>query len=208
MRIRKKNQSYFKVCYRKEFFLGKKLMFSKSSFSLLNPRREQTWNKCKRHIYDVKENNVRLLRVILKLDVCEDIVLITLYYLKVIWYGCFHVSWCSVFHSLPLLHEYIRLRGSTSSAEQNYIVTIYDSCKYWILAYKIGNQIHTIFKERKNPLYSFVVKMATVIYMFYAIFAPNSMAKFFKNTCLRWSWRSCNFTKNYLELFRTIQNYC
>ena len=40
--------------------------------------------------------------------------------------------------------------------------------------------------------------------MLYAIFAPNSVAKLFKNTCLKWSWRSCNFTKNYSELFRTI----
>ena len=101
---------------------------------------------------------------------------------------------------LILTSEYIRSRGSTSSAEQNYIVTIYDSCKDWILAYKIGNQIHTIFKERKNPQYNFVQNMAAVRYMIYAIFAPNLVAKFFKNTCLKWSWISCNFTKNYSEL--------
>ena len=176
-------------------FLGeKKLMFPKSSFSLLNPRRKQTWN-----IYDVKENNVRLLPVILKPDVCRDIVLITLYYLKFIRNGYFPVRWCSVFHSLLLQIIYVQ---GTNSAEQNYIVTIYDSCKDWILAYKIGNQMHTIFKERKNPQYSFAQKMAAVRYIFCAIFVPNSTAKFFKNTCLKWSWRSCNFTKNGL-----LQNY-
>ena len=65
------------------------------------------------------------------------------------------------------------------------MVTIYDSCKDCILAYKIGNQIHTIFKERKNPQYSFAQKMAAVRCMFCAIFAPNSVARFFKNTCLK-----------------------
>ena len=60
---------------------------------------------------------------------------------------------------LTLSLEYILSKGSTSSAEQNYIVTIYDSCKDWILAYKIGNLIHTIkFKERKIPQYSFAQK--------------------------------------------------
>ena len=41
--------------------------------------------------------------------------------------------------------------------------------------------MHKIFKERKNPQYSFVQKMAPVRYMFCAIFAPNSGAKLFKN---------------------------
>ena len=50
---------------------------------------------------------------------------------------------------------------------------------------KLEIKIHTILKERKNPQYSFVQKMAAVRYMFYAIFAPNSVAKFFKNTCFK-----------------------
>ena len=97
---------------------------------------------------------------------------------------------------LTLTSEYVSSKGSTSSGEQNYIVTIYDSCKDWVLVYKIGNQIHTIFKERKNPQYSFAQKMAAVRCMFCAIFAPNSVARFFKNTSLKWNWKSCNFTKN------------
>ena len=43
--------------------------------------------------------------------------------------------------------------------------------------------------------------MFAVRYMFCAIFTPNSVARFFKNTCLMWNWRSCNFTKN-----RLLQN--
>ena len=133
----------------------------------------------------------------MKLDVCEDIVLITLYFLKVIWHGCFPVTWCSVFHCIKLQESTHYVQGVL---QENYLVTIYNSCKDWILAYKIGNQIHTIFKERKNPQYNFVQNMAAVRYMIYAIFAPYLVAKFFKNTCLKWSWISCNFTKNYSEL--------
>ena len=103
---------------------------------------------------------------------------------------------------LTLTSEYSPSMGSTSLAEQNYIVTIYNSCEDWILVCKTGNQIHTTFKDRKNPQHTFALKVAAVRYMFCAIFDLNSVAKFFKNTCLKWSWRSCNFTKNGL-----LQNY-
>ena len=130
---------------------------------------------CKRHTYDVKENNVQFLRVILKPDVWGDIGLITLYYLKsyAVW-----VFSCKLLQYFPLALtlEYIRSRGSSSSAEQNNIVTIYDSSKDCILAYKIGNQIHTIkFKERKVPQYSFAQKNGCCkIYVLY-----NICSKFF-----------------------------
>ena len=69
---------------------------------------------------------------------------------------------CKLTQCFPHTSKCIRSRGSTSSTEQNYIVTIYDSCKDWILVYKIANQIHTIFKVRKSPQYSFAQKMAAV----------------------------------------------
>ena len=61
---------------------------------------------------------------------------------------------CTLMQCFPLTLtlEYIRSRGSTSSVENNYKETTYDSCKDWLLAYKTGNQIHKIkFKERKVP---------------------------------------------------------
>ena len=166
------------MLYHKEFFLGKKLMFPKSYLSLLNPQKKTNMKyTCKRHTYDVKENNMRLLRIILKPDVCGDIGLITLCYLKsyLVWVFSWKLLQC---FPLSLTLEQIRSRGSTSSAEQYYIVTIYYFSKDCILAYKIGNQIHTIkFKERKVPQYNFAQKMAALRYMFCAIFAPNSVGK-------------------------------
>ena len=46
----------------------------------------------------------------------------------------------------------INLRGCTNVPVRYAFITcstIYDSCKDWTLVNKIGNQIHTIFKERK-----------------------------------------------------------
>ena len=106
--------------------------------------------KCKGHTYDVQENNVRILRVILKPDVCGDISLITIYYIKSFSVWVFFSGKLLQCFPLNLTLEHIRSRASTSSAEQDHIVTFYDSCNYCILACKIGNEIHTIkFKERK-----------------------------------------------------------
>ena len=66
----------------------------------------------KRHTYDVKKNNIRLLRVILHSSIQN------LYR-----YRCF-----PVLHWFPLILtlEHIRSRAFTSSTEQDSIVTIYD----------------------------------------------------------------------------------
>ena len=63
------------------------------------------------------------------------------------------VFFCKLMQCFPLTltSEYICSRDSISSGEKNYTVTICDSCKDSILVHKIGNQIHTICKERKNP---------------------------------------------------------
>ena len=113
----------------------------------------------KRHIYGGKENTFKLLRVILKSDVCEDIGIITLYYQKSLSVWLFPCKLLQCF-PLTLTLKKIRSRASTSSAEQDYIVTTYDSCKDCILACKIGNQIHAMkFKERKVRQYSFAQKI-------------------------------------------------
>ena len=88
----------------------------------------------------------------MKPDVCGDIDLITLYYLKpyLVW-----VFSCKLLQCFPLTLtlEYIRSRGSTSSSEQNYIVAIYDSCIDCILAYKIGNQnTHNKTQGKKSAI--------------------------------------------------------
>ena len=105
--------------------------------------------------------------------------------------------------------EYILSRGSTSLAEQNYIVTIDDSCKECILDRKLEIK-YTQWNSRKEKFHSTVLlkKMAAVKYMFCAIFAPNSVGKIlqkhlFEVVKFQWNWGSCNFTKDGLY-FRAI----
>ena len=86
----------------------------------------------------------------------QDIGKITLFYLKSYSVWVFSCKLLQCFQ-LTLTLKHIRSKGSTSSAEQNYIVTMI-LVKTVCLHIKLETKYAIKFKERKVPQYSFPQK--------------------------------------------------